>query len=98
MNNDIIILNNNVNKLNNDNKRANNDIDKYKKHIMFLTEINQKLMQELENIVNRDQQLKDVLSKGDHIENVLVQTEQEIDEALNNLEFSLSRSRSQTGI
>ena len=64
---------------------------------MFLTEVNQKLMQELEGVVDRDQKLKNLLSKGDHIEDVLIQTKQEIDDALNNLEVSLSRPRSPTG-
>ena len=64
---------------------------------MFLTETNQKLMQELEGVVDRDQKLKAILAKGDHIEDFLIQTRQEIDEALNNLEVSLSRPRSPTG-
>ena len=64
---------------------------------MFLTEVNQKLMQELEGVVDRDQKLKNLLSKGDHIEDLLIQTRQEIDDALNNLEVNLSRPRSPTG-
>ncbi len=58
---------------------------------MFLTETNQKFLQELENVVDRDNKIRAKLEKGEHIDEFLNQTRQNIDNALNNLEMSLSR-------
>ena len=58
---------------------------------MFLTETNQKFLQELENVVDRDNKIRAQLEKGEHIDEFLNQTRQNIDNALNNLEMSLSR-------
>jgi hypothetical protein len=58
---------------------------------MFLTETNQKLLQELEDVVDRDNKIRAQLERGEHIGDFLNQTRQNIDNALNNLEMSLSR-------
>ena len=91
MNNEIVNLNSNLERVNLDKGKANNDIEKYKAHIMFLTETNQKLLQELEDVVDRDNKIRAQLERGEHIGDFLNQTRQNIDNALNNLEMSLSR-------
>ena len=35
-------------------EEKNNDIEKYKTHFMFLNKVNQKLIQELKNVVHRE--------------------------------------------
>ena len=90
MNNEIINLNSNIDKLNQDKERTNNEIEKYKEHIMFLTETNQKLINELEAISERDQQLKMIISQGDEIPDFLNKTRNDIDNALNTLEMGLT--------
>ena len=72
MSNDIIYLNANLEKLNQDKGKANDDIDKYKSHIMFLTETNQKLLNELELVNERDQQLKEALNEEDEIPDLII--------------------------
>ena len=90
LNNEIISLNSNIEILNKDKDRTNNEIDKYKAHIMFLTETNQKLINELDTIIERDQQLKMLLSQGDDIPKFLNETRNDIDNALNTLEMGLT--------
>ena len=93
LNNEIINLNSNIEIFNKDKERSNNEIDKYKAHIMFLTETNQKLINELEAIADRDQQLKILLSQGDEIPDFLNKTRNEIDNALNTLEMGLTNQK-----
>ena len=90
MNDEIINLNTNLENINQDKERMLNEIEKYKAHIMFLTETNQRLINELELINDRDQQLKMILSQGDDIPDFLNKTRNDIDNALNNLEIGLT--------
>ena len=90
MNNVIINLNSNVEKYNQERDRTNNEIEKYKTHIIFLTETNQKLINELEAITERDQQLKMLISQAEEIPDFLNKTRNDIDNALNNLEMGLT--------
>ena len=61
MSNDIIYLNANLEKLNQDKGKVNEDIEKYKSHIMFSTETNQKLLNELEDAYYRYQKMENIL-------------------------------------
>lgn len=90
MNDEIINLNSNIEQLNLEKERTDNEIEKYKTHIMFLTETNQKLINELEAISERDQQIKMLISQGDEIPDFLNKTRIDIDNALNNLEMGLT--------
>ena len=90
MNDEIMNLNENLENINQDRDRMGNEIEKYKAHIMFLTETNQKLINELEAISERDHQLKMILSQGDDIPDLLNKTRNDIDNALNNLEIGLT--------
>jgi len=90
MTNEIMNLNSNLDNISQDKERMENEIEKYKAHIMFLTETNQKLINELENISERDHQLKMILSQGDDLPDFLNKTRNDIDNALNNLEIGLT--------
>ena len=90
MSDEIINLKTNLEKLNKEKIKNNNDISKFKEHIMFLTEINQKLINQLEIINEREQQLKLLISQGEEIPDFLDNTRNEIDKALNNLESGLT--------
>ena len=90
MNNEIMNLNANLDNMNQDKDRLNNENEKYKAHIMFLTETNQKLINELEAISERDRQIKMILSQGNDIPDFLDKTRNDIDNALNNLEIGLT--------
>ena len=98
---------NDIKRLNNDNEELHNlidkltiekniclsDIDKYKAHIMFLTESNQKLTNELEGVVDRDEKIRAQLQRGERIGSLLAQNRNDIENALNNLEDSLQQNR-----
>ena len=90
LNNEIITLNTSLDKLNKEKLKNNNEITKYKEHIMLLTQINQKLINELEIINEREQQLKELFSQSEEIPEFLNKTRNEIDKALNNLEMGLT--------
>ena len=90
LNNDIINLNTTLDKLNKEIIKNNNEITKYKEHIMILTQINQKLINELEIINEREQQLKVLFSQSEELPQFLNKTRNEIDKALNNLEIGLT--------
>ena len=83
-------LNATLDNMNQDKDRLNNENEKYKAHIMFLTETNQKLINELEAISERDHQIKMILSQGNDIPDFLDKTRNDIDNALNNLEIGLT--------
>jgi chromosome segregation protein len=93
MGNDIMNLNANLDTVHLDNERMNKEIEKYKAHIMFLTETNQKLINELEAVSERDNQLKMILSQTDEIPDFLNKTRNDIDNALNNLEIGLTSQK-----
>ena len=93
MGNDIMNLNANLDNVHQDNERMGKEIEKYKAHIMFLTETNQKLINELEAVCERDNQLKMILSQSDEIPDFLNKTRNDIDNALNNLEIGLTSQK-----
>ena len=90
MNNDMINLNENYEKLKNNKIKDGNDIVKYKEHIMFLTETNQKLMNELDLVTERDQQLKEALAEDDEIPDFINNIRKDIESALNELDAGLN--------
>ena len=58
---------------------------------MFLTDLNQRLMMELQNVMERDEKIKQQLANSEYIGDFLNETRQNIDNALNQLEMNLSR-------
>ena len=90
MNNDIINLKENFDNINTNKIQNDNNIIKYKEHIMFLTKINQKLLNELDLVTERDQQLKDALNEHDEIPDFINNIKSDINSALNDLEIGLN--------
>ena len=92
---------NDIKRLNNDNEELHNlidkltiekniclsDIDKYKAHIMFLTESNQKLTNELEGVVDRDEKIRAQLQRGERIGSLLAQNRNDIENLLQAIDF-----------
>ena len=58
INNDNNIENNNINNINNDISSLDNTIEKYKNHIIHLTDINELLSKELRGIIQMDEQMR----------------------------------------
>jgi hypothetical protein len=65
--NDNEVLKDENTKLNGNNNYLNSAIEAYKKHILVMTEQNDKLSQELEAILSRDAQLMHTLGRSNHL-------------------------------
>ena len=59
---------------------------KLKKHIMVLSDLNQNLINEIENVICEDQKMRNVLNRKDRINSVLSNNRCRIDKSLNNLD------------
>ena len=92
MNNEIINLNENLEIFRKNKIKCDNDISKYKEHIMFLTETNQKLMNELDLVTERDQQLKEALNEENDIHDFINNVRKDIESALNDLDSGLNQN------
>jgi chromosome segregation ATPase len=66
--------------------------DKLKNHIMVLTQQNQKLIAEIENILDQDEKMKQQLSRKDRIVSLLRNNKSTIEHSLNNIDDFLNRS------
>ena len=66
--------------------------DKLKNHIMVLTQQNQKLIAEIENILDQDEKMKEQLSRKDRIVSLLRNNKSTIEHSLNNIDDFLNRS------
>ena len=59
---------------------------KLKNHIMILSDLNQTLINEIENVICEDQKMRNVLNRKDRINSVLSNNRCRIDNSLNNLD------------
>ena len=59
---------------------------KLRKHILVLSDLNQNLINEIDNVISEDQKMKNVLSRKDRINSVLANNRCRIDKSLNNLD------------
>ena len=59
---------------------------KLRKHILVLSDLNQNLINEIENVICEDQKMKNVLNRKDRINSVLVNNRCRIDKSLNHLD------------
>ena len=66
--------------------------DKLKNHIMVLTQQNQKLIAEIENILDQDEKMKEQLSRKERIVSLLRNNKSTIEHSLNNIDDFLNRS------
>ena len=91
MNNDMINMNEDLEKFRNNKIKIDNDVSKYKEHIMFLTKTNEKLLNELDLVIERDQQLKETLNGEEEIPDFISNIKKDMESALNNLEKELNQ-------
>ena len=64
---------------------------KLRNHIMILTEQNQNLINEIDNIIEEDEKAKYVLDRKKRINNVLLVNRNTIDQSLNNLDECINK-------
>ena len=86
----MINMNEDLEQYKKDKIRCDNEIVKFKEHIMFLTETNQKLLNELDLVTERDQQLKETLEGDNEIPDFINNIKKDIENALNELELGLN--------
>ena len=79
------ILKTEVNNLNNNANLLQSQIEAYKKHILIVTEQNDKLSKELEIILSRDAQLINTLSRVNHLRSVEEENKNVINSSLESL-------------
>ena len=68
--------------------------EKLKNHIMVLTTQNQKLIAEIENVIDQDEKMKEQLARKDRIVALLRNNKMTLEQSLNNLDDFLNRSSS----
>jgi predicted nuclease with TOPRIM domain len=85
LDNDNELLKNENTNVNSNINYFNSAIEAYKKHIIVLTEQNDKLSQELEAILSRDSQLMYTLGRADHLRAVVQENSNAIICSLNSL-------------
>ena len=66
---------------------------KLRNHIMVLTDLNQTLINEIDNVINEDAKMKSILDRKDRINSVLVSNRCTIDKSLNNLGEYINRGK-----
>ena len=54
-------------KYQNERDKLLNEIEKFKNHIILLTESNKELMEELENVINADDKVRNILDRENQI-------------------------------
>ena len=67
--------------------------DKLKNHILVLTDLNQTLINEIDNVIVEDAKMKCILNRKDRINSVLVNNRCTIDQSLNNLDEQINRGK-----
>lgn len=77
-----------------DKMRMQIENDQLGKHIMILTQQNQKLIEEIENIMDQDEKMKQSLNRKDRIVALLRNNTTTLESSLNNLDNYLNRSSS----
>ena len=67
---------------------------KLRNHIMVLTDLNQNLINEIDNVIDEDEKMKCILDRKDRINTLLANNRCSIDQSLNNLDEGINRVRS----
>lgn len=66
---------------------------KLRNHIMVLTDLNQTLINEIDNVIDEDAKMKCILDRKDRINSVLVNNRCTIDQSLNNLDDFINKGK-----
>ena len=67
--------------------------EKLKNHLIVLTDLNQTLMNEIDNVVNEDCKMKCILDRKERINSVIMNNRCTIDKSLNNLDEYINRGK-----
>lgn len=84
-------------KMTDDKMRMQIENDQLGRHIMILTQQNQKLIEEIENIMDQDEKMKQSLNRKDRIVALLRNNTATLEASLNNLDNYLNRSSVNSG-
>jgi chromosome segregation ATPase len=84
----IEIMQNNAENQNNILQEENS---KLRNHIMSLTELNQNLINEIDNVIEEDEKMISILNRKDRISSLLMSNRSTIDHSLNNLDEGINR-------
>ena len=79
---------------NNDNNILQDENSKLRNHIMILTEQNQNLINEIDNIIEEDEKKISILDRKDRINSLLLNNRSTIDQSLNDLDECINRGKS----
>ena len=75
----------------NQNNILQEENSKLRNHIMSLTEINQNLISEIDNVIEEDEKMILILNRKDRINSLLMSNRSTIDQSLNNLDEGINR-------
>ena len=71
----------------------NEENTKLRNHIMILTELNQNLINEIDNVIEEDEKMKFILNRKERINSVLASNRYNIDQSLNNLDEYINKGK-----
>ena len=66
---------------------------KLRNHILVLTDLNQTLINEIDNVIDEDAKMKCILDRKERINSVLANNRCTIDQSLNNLDDYINRGK-----
>ena len=75
----------------NKNSILNEENTKLRNHIMILTELNQNLINEIDNVIEEDEKMKCILNRKERINSILASNRYNIDQSLNNLDEYINK-------
>ena len=77
----------------NKNNLLQDENTKLRNHIMILTDLNQNLIKEIDNVIEEDSKMKCILDRKERINSVLANNRCNIDQSLNNLDEYINRGK-----
>ena len=66
---------------------------KLRNHILVLTDLNQNLINEIDNVINEDNKMKSILNRKERINSVLMSNRANIDQSLNSLDAYINKGK-----
>lgn len=85
LNNENDILKQNNTEINCDNVKFNNLIQAYKKHLVLLISQNKKLAAEIQLLLGRDQELRNILERDGHLQDIRYENDQLVNNSLDKI-------------
>ena len=95
INNENDILKQNNTEINCENAKFNNLIQAYKKHMVLLISQNKKLASEIQLLLGRDQELRNILERDGHLQDIRYENDQLINNSLEKIKSSIAPGSTQ---